>query len=203
MSGDDFADLCRRDGVLHVAARILQRGGSPSGAAAARLSRACGELFLQCAERARLHGIEAPALAWSGAAAVEAELRRARAPAPEAVEAMERERLRRAVARPRADRHKRPIYYGEDHASRLAARAPPEAGRPPPARVGEGGPAYDEDGVRVVMDSGATGDVRAARAAWVNKPLREKLRWTQVRGDRFVPARTPDGGIPAPVVPGR
>ena len=197
MSGDDFGDLCRRDGVLHVAVKVIQRGNSANK----KVVHACEELFLQCMDRTRRFthkdGKEAGALAAVGEREVESlevALQSKRSPPPATLEAMEREKLRQAVTKPKTDKHKRPIYYGEDHVSKVPQVRSDGAGReatvcPNPRDATACPPEYDEDGVRVVMDSSATGDVRAARAAWVNKPLREKLRWTQVRCPAASPHR--------------
>ena len=208
MSGDDFRDLCRANGVLDAAIAVIRReGASPDE----KVFRVCEDLFLQCIERerqmenAQCGGIWA-ALGHARVDAIERAVRDRRAPSAAMLEQMERDKVAKTLVRPKVDKWNRPIYYGEDHASRVKC-VPANAGmskdigsstdthsRPTAASPrkssrerasnGDGndddvGGGYDEDGIRVVMDSGATGAIREARREWLNMPLRSKLRWTQ------------------------
>ncbi len=59
---------------------------------------------------------------------------------------------------------------------------------------GGGGDAeYDEDGLRTVWDSGPARHVAAARAAWRDVPLRERVAWTQTSTDVTVTLTLPPG----------
>lgn len=52
---------------------------------------------------------------------------------------------------------------------------------------------YDEDGLRTVWDSGPARHVAAARAAWRDVPLRERVSWTQTSTDVTVTLTLPPG----------
>ncbi|PNW80786.1 hypothetical protein CHLRE_07g329600v5 [Chlamydomonas reinhardtii] len=52
---------------------------------------------------------------------------------------------------------------------------------------------YDEDGLRVVWDSGPAPGLAAARSAWAARPLRERLTWSQTSTELFVNIVLPQG----------
>ena len=208
MPGDDFRDLCRANGVLDAAIAVIRReGASPQDE---KVFRVCEDLFLQCIERERqmenahCGGVWA-ALGHARVDAIERAARDRRAPSAATLEQMERDKVVKTLVRPKVDKWNRPIYYGEDHASKVkrvpanaavgeaigstgthsspTVASPRKSSRKSASNGdsndddGRGG--YDEDGIRVVMDSGATGAIREARREWLNMPLRNKLRWTQ------------------------
>ncbi len=52
---------------------------------------------------------------------------------------------------------------------------------------------YDEDGLRVVWDSGPPPALAAARSAWAARPLRERVSWSQTSTELFVNVELPKG----------
>ena len=52
---------------------------------------------------------------------------------------------------------------------------------------------YDEDGIRVVFDSGPSETTKAHRAAWKAQSLNDKIRWTQTTEDVLVWITLPKG----------